>query len=109
VKGPEAHRVVFGEMLDRALIALTRKPTTAAAWRSILRADDVVGLPQIRDKLRLCLVDATPVMFDKGLEPSALTASDEGILVAAFDPVAADSVGTTIMNDVRRENGLDPI
>ena len=236
VKGPEVHRVVFGEMLERALTTLTRKPTTAEAWRSILRADDIiglkfnrsgqealrtthvvadvlvasiieagwrpdqivcieapseierrrgtapaaegfesaatdfgsgsdhlanvlkqvtalidvpylkshnitgatcclknlshglikhpakfhrngcspyiadiVGLPQIRDNLRLCLVDAMRVVFDKGPEPSANTLSDEGILLAAFDPVAADSVATTILNDVRRENGLTPI
>ena len=32
-----------------------------------------------------------------------------GILLAAFDPVAADSTATTILNDVRRENGLRPI
>jgi hypothetical protein len=236
VNGPEVHRALFGEMLDRALTMLTRKPTTAAAWRSILRENDViglkfnrsgqdalrttgvvgdtiiasivgagwradqivcieappdmesrngttpaksgyaatptdfgsgsdnlanvldqvtalidipylkshnitgltcclknlshglikhparyhgsgcspyiadiVGLPQIRNKLRLCLVDATRIVFDKGPEPSAQTVRDEGILMAAFDPVAADSVSTTTLNDARRENDLNPI
>ena len=236
VNGPEVHRALFGEMLDRALTVLTRKPTTAAAWRSILRENDVIGLkfnrsgqdalrttsvvgdaiiasivaagwdaeqivcievppdmesrngttpavvgytatptnfgsgsdnlasvldqvtalidipylkshnitgltcclknlshglikhparfhgngcspyiadivgiPQIRGKLRLCLVDAARIVFNKGPEPNAQTVRDEGILMAAFDPVAADSVATTILNDVRRENGLDPI
>jgi len=236
VRGPEVHRPAFGEMLDRALTVLTQKPTTAAAWRSILRANDViglkfnrsgqeallttsvvgdtiiaslvgagwsaeqivcieappemesrngttpaaagyaeaptdfgsgsdnlanvldqvtalidipylkshnitgltcclknlshglikhparfhgngcspyiadiVGLPQIRAKLRLCLVDATRIVFDKGPQPSAQTVRDEGILLAAFDPVAADSVAATTLNDVRRENGVEPI
>jgi hypothetical protein len=236
VNGPEVHRAVFGEMLDRAMIALTRKPTAEAAWRAVLRSDDVIGLkfnrsgqdalhttnvvadviiasivqagwraeqivcieappevegrnattpaapgyqseatdfgsgsdnlanvleqvtalidipylkshnitgatcclknlshglikhpakfhrngcspyiadivalPQIRDKLRLCLVDATRVVFDKGPEPNASTISDEGLLLASADPVATDSVAATILNDVRRQNGLGPI
>ncbi len=236
VNGPEVHRAAFGEMLDRTMIALTRKPTVEAAWRSVLRSDDVIGLkfnrsgqdalhttnviadviiasiiqagwraeqivcieappevetrngttpaapgyeneptdfgsgsdnlanvlkqvtalidipylkshnitgatcclknlshglikhpakfhrngcspyiadivalPQIRDKLRLCIVDATRVVFDKGPEPSAETISDEGMLLASVDPVAADSVATAILNDLRRQNGLGPI
>ena len=236
VQGPDVHRELFGEMLDRALTVLTRKPTTGEAWRSILRPDDVVGLkfnrsgqdalrttsvvadviiasivqagwrpeqivcieapsevetrhgttpalagyqskttdfgsgadnlanvleqvtalidvpylkshnitgttcclknlshglikhpakfhangcspfiadivglPQIRDKLRLCLVDAARVVFDKGPEPSAGCISDEGLLLASVDPVAVDSVATIVLNDVRRQNGLRPI
>ncbi len=236
VNGPEVHRALFGEMLEGALTTLTQQPTSAAAWRSILKADDVIGLkfnrsgqvalnttgvvaealiasivaagwpaaqivcieapsevesrngttpaisgfaeqetdfgsgsdqlasvvdqvtaiidvpylkshniagltcclknlshglikhparyhrngcspyiadivgiPKIRSKLRLCLVDALRIVFDKGPEPSEPNVSDEGVLLASFDPVASDSIALMVLDDLRREKGLPTI
>ena len=44
VNGPEVHRALLGETLEKMLLALTGKPTTGEAWGTILRPDDVVGL-----------------------------------------------------------------
>lgn len=70
---------------------------------------DIVGLPEIRNKLRLCLADALRVVYDRGPEATAETISDEGVLLVSFDPVATDAVGLTLLNDARRRNGLEPI
>jgi len=62
---------------------------------------DIVSLPKIRSKLRLCLVDALRVVYDGGPVPIANTISAEGTVLASTDPVAADSVGLTILNEIR--------
>ena len=70
---------------------------------------DIVALPQIRDKLRLCLVDALRVVFADGPEARASTISDEGVLLVSRDPVAIDTVGLGLANDVRKRKQLAPI
>lgn len=70
---------------------------------------DIVSLPQIRKKLRLCLVNALRVVFDKGPEGGIETVSDEGVVFAAIDPVAADAHGFRILNEIRRSKQLAPI
>jgi hypothetical protein len=70
---------------------------------------DIVGLTEIRGKLRLCLVDALRVVYDRGPEATAETISPEGLLLASFDPVATDTVGLSIINDIRQRNGLGPV
>lgn len=70
---------------------------------------DIVALPRIQSKLRLCLVDALRVVYNGGPVPTADTVSTEGILLAATDPVAADSVGLATLNEVRRRMDLSPI
>jgi len=65
--------------------------------------------PRIRKKVRLCVVDALRVVFDRGPEASASTLSNEGILLATTDPVAADTVGLTILNEIRAARGLQPV
>jgi len=65
--------------------------------------------PRIRKKVRLCIVDALRVVFDRGPEASARTIANEGILVATTDPVAADTVGLSILNEVRAARGLDTV
>jgi hypothetical protein len=70
---------------------------------------DIVATPQIRAKLRLCLVDALRVVYDRGPEATAETISNEGVLMASRDPVATDALGLALLNDVRRQRNLDPI
>ncbi len=70
---------------------------------------DIVSVPAIRTKLRLCLVDALRVVFEGGPEATAGTIADEGILLASFDPVATDAVGLAILNDIRQRYELLPI
>lgn len=70
---------------------------------------DIVAAAPIRSKLRLCLVDALRVVYDGGPEATAATVSDEGILLASFDPVATDTVGLAILNEIRQRYELGPI
>jgi hypothetical protein len=70
---------------------------------------DIVSASPIRDKLRLCLVDAFRVVFDRGPEANVETISDEGMLLASFDPVATDVVGLTHLNQIRRRFRLTPV
>ncbi len=44
VIGRRVHKPVLAEMLDKGLIAVTGKPDVTAAWRSLLKPDDVVAL-----------------------------------------------------------------
>ena len=70
---------------------------------------DIVALPQIRSKLRLCLVDALRVVYEGGPAPTHGTLSNEGVILAAVDPVAVDSVGLTLLNDIRKRRELPRI
>ncbi len=64
---------------------------------------------RIRKKVRLCVVDALRVVFDGGPEATAATLANEGIILATTDPVAADTVGLTILNEIRAARGLPPV
>lgn len=70
---------------------------------------DIVAAAPIRSRLRLCLVDALRVVYDGGPEATAATISDEGILLASLDPVATDTVGLAILNEIRQGYELSPI
>lgn len=70
---------------------------------------DIVAAPPIRSRLRLCLVNAIRVVFDGGPAATAQTLSDDGGLLASFDPVAVDLVGLAAINDTRRRMDLEPV
>ena len=67
---------------------------------------DIVALPKIRGKLRLCVVDAMRVVFAGGPAAKSSAIADAGTLLASFDPVAVDTVGLELLNETRRRNGL---
>lgn len=70
---------------------------------------DIVALPAIRDKIRLHLVNALRVVFDKGPEARDDYVWDGGIVLAGTDPVATDTVGLDIINSQRSIMGLPMI
>lgn len=70
---------------------------------------DIVNLPQIRTKLKLCIADALRVVYDKGPEATSNNIQDVGVLMASTDPVSMDTVGLTLLNKIRREQGLPKI
>ncbi len=70
---------------------------------------DIVALPQIRDRLRLSLVNALRVVFDAGPEGSVETISEEGLILASTDPVAVDTVGLSVLNEIRHSFGLGAV
>ncbi len=70
---------------------------------------DIVAAAPIRSRLRLCLVDALRIVYDGGPAATAGTIADEGILLASFDPVATDTVGLAILNEIRQRFDLTPV
>lgn len=72
------------EMLDTALKELTRKPDAAAAWQTIIRPDDIVGIktnvwtyipttPQVENALKKRIMDA-------GIKEANIGIDDRGVL-----------------------------
>jgi hypothetical protein len=70
---------------------------------------DIVASKPIRNRLRLCVVDALRVVFDGDAEGDAATISEEGILLVSVDPVATDTIGTVSLNETRHRLGLPPV
>lgn len=70
---------------------------------------DIVALPQIRQKLRLNIVNALRIVIDQGPEVQAGCTTDCGMLLLGVDPVALDSMGLEILNRVRLSEGLGKI
>lgn len=69
---------------------------------------DIVNLPEIRSKLKLCIVDALRVVFDKGPEATSTNIKDVGAILTSADPVSTDTVGLSLINRVRRSQGMTP-
>jgi len=74
---------------------------------------DIVSLPQIRDKLRLNLVNALRIVFDGGPEARDDCTWDSGIILAGVNPASVDSFGLELINSQRTILGLaavdDPV
>lgn len=70
---------------------------------------DIAALPEIKDRLRICLVDALRVVYEGGPSATAETISDEGLLLASIDPVACDAMGLLELNDIRHRHGLSSV
>ncbi len=70
---------------------------------------DIVALPAIRDKIRLHLVNALRIVYDRGPEARDDDTWDGGIILAGTDPVAVDSVGLEIINSQRAILAMSPI
>lgn len=70
---------------------------------------DIVSIPAIRDRLRLCVVDALRIVFRDGPRATPENTMTRGTLLFATDPVAADAVGLTLLNDAREAQRLDRV
>lgn len=89
--------------------ALVKHPARFHANRCSPYISDIVGLPAIRDKLRLHLVDAIRVVYDGGPEASSGAILNLGVILASTDPVSVDAIGLEILNDARARAGLTPV
>lgn len=70
---------------------------------------DIVAVPKIRKKLRLCIVDGLRTMYAGGPAATGASIGEEGIIIAATDPVACDAVCLQALNEVRARVGLPPV
>ncbi len=67
---------------------------------------DIVGLPVIRDKLRLHLVNALRIVVDNGPQAREKDIHAAKSILVSQDPVAADTVGQDILDARRLERKL---
>lgn len=70
---------------------------------------NIVALPQIRNKLRLNIVNAIRALYKGGPNVRPDGTWDHAGLIVSQDPVAADAVGLEIINDRRGRLGLASI
>ncbi len=67
---------------------------------------DILAIPAIRSKLKLCLVDGLRAVVRGGPEAQPFGIRDAGYVLASTDPVAVDAHAVTILNQLRGELGL---
>jgi len=68
---------------------------------------DIVTLPEIKDKLKINIVDALRVVYRGGPNASNDSITDLGSVLVSADPVALDAVGVSILNETRSKMGLE--
>lgn len=70
---------------------------------------DIVASPDIKDKLRLNIVDAIRVVHEDGPLVSQDKISQAETLIVSADPVAADAIGFQVLNSEREKLGMTPL
>jgi hypothetical protein len=89
--------------------ALVRRPGRCHGQACAPYVGNIVALPQIRSKLRLHLVNAIRALYDGGPAVKPQGIWNHAGLIISRDPVAADAVGTDIINEHRQRHKLPPI
>ncbi|HOX37031.1 MAG TPA: DUF362 domain-containing protein [Candidatus Brocadiia bacterium] len=69
---------------------------------------DINALPQVKDKTRICILDAIYGLFDGGPDFNAKSRWDYHGILASADPVALDTVMEDIIRARRLEEKLTP-
>jgi len=89
--------------------ALVKHPARFHGNKCSPYVGDIVALPQIRDKLRLHVVNALRIVTDKGPDARDSYIVDQNEILLGLDPVAVDSIGLEILNRVRLKQGMGKI
>ena len=88
---------------------LIRHPANFHAHGCDPAIGEIVASDPIRTKLRLNLINALRVVFDKGPEAGIRQIHPAGGLLFSKDPVAADATGFAILNGIRSLHQLNPL
>jgi uncharacterized protein (DUF362 family) len=67
---------------------------------------ELFGTPVIRNKHKISILDALKIQYHRGPSSHPKWAKNYGALIFSRDPVAADTVGWQIINQLRKEKGL---
>jgi uncharacterized protein (DUF362 family) len=67
---------------------------------------EVFDAPVIKNKHRLSILDGLIVQYHRGPSYHSRWAEKKGVLIFSFDPVAADTIGWKIIEELRAKNGL---
>jgi len=70
---------------------------------------DINCAPVIRSKQRIIVCDALMVCYEGGPAYKPATTVPYGAILVSTDPVALDTVGLGIIEELREANGLEPI
>jgi hypothetical protein len=70
---------------------------------------DIVSSPQIRDKLKLTIVNAFRVVFHGGPEAVEQNVAPASRLIMGTDPVAVDTLALKVLDQIRGTKGLRPV
>lgn len=67
---------------------------------------DVCSLPQIKSKNFLTIIDATRIQYNFGPAYKPQWVENYNAIIVSTDPVAVDSVGLKILEDIRKQKGM---
>jgi uncharacterized protein (DUF362 family) len=67
---------------------------------------EVFDTPVIKKKHRLTILDGLIVQYHRGPSYHSRWAEKKGMLIFSFDPVAADTIGWKIVEELRAKKGL---
>ena len=67
---------------------------------------EVFDTPVIKNKHRLSILDGLIIQYHRGPSYHSRWAEKKGVLIFSFDPVAADTIGWKIIEELRAKKGL---
>lgn len=103
------HRATMTGCLKNLSHGLVRHPGQFHGGGCDPAIGEITASAEIRDKMRLHIVNAIRVVFDRGPEASEREVHTAGSLLVATDPVACDSVGYAVINEIRSLHGMNPL
>ncbi len=103
------HLATMTSCLKNLSHGLIRHPARFHAHGCDPAIGEIVASPQIREKLRLNIVNSIRVVFDRGPDASERTIHTSGTIMLGTDPVACDSVGFELLNEIRSLRGMAPL
>ncbi len=106
----KAHRIAgMTGSLKNLSHGLIRRPALYHANQCCPYIPDIVALPAVRNKLRLNVINALRIVYDTRPEAPRDPVDVASTLVMSTDPVAADTIGQTVLDAMRLEKDLKPI
>lgn len=106
----KAHRIAcMTGCLKNLSHGLIRRPALYHANQCCPYIPDIVAMPVIRGKLRLNIMNALRIVYDTRPESARDPVDVASTLVIGTDPVAADTIGQTVLDAMRREKMLKPV
>ena len=70
---------------------------------------DIYNHPKIKDRVRVIVCDGLRVLYDGGPQDNNRAKVRHDRIYVATDPVAMDSWGYYVVEDLRKKHGLDPL
>lgn len=106
----KAHRIAgMTASLKNLSHGLIRRPALYHANQCCPFIPDIVAMPAIRNKLRLNIINALRIVYDTRSDTARDPVDIASTLVMSTDPVAADTIGQTVLDAMRLEKDLKPI